>query len=108
MTIPPFRNELCSNVALSIGQAIDGNPVGLTVTVQVTTPTFRDELCLRIMKEMEGLNNLKNVQFHTTATQLLNPLQHSDSVKLKFHADSFIVTKIENIFPAFVKKKEIV
>ena len=35
---------------------MDAASVGLPITVQVTTPTFRDELCLRIMKEIEGLN----------------------------------------------------
>ena len=60
---------------------MDAGSVELPITVQVTTPTFRDELCLRLMKEIEGLNNLKNVQFHTSATQLLNPLQHTESVR---------------------------
>ena len=40
----------------SITQAMDAGSVGLPITVQVATPTFRDELCLRIMKEIEGLN----------------------------------------------------
>ena len=35
---------------------MDAGSVGLPITVQVATPTFRDELCLRIMKEIEGLN----------------------------------------------------
>ena len=36
-------------------QAMDPGSVGLPVTVQVAALTFRDELCLRVMKEIEGM-----------------------------------------------------
>ena len=39
-----------------ITQAMDAGSVALPISVQVATPTFRDELCLRVMKEIEGLN----------------------------------------------------
>ena len=34
---------------------MDPGSVGLPVTVQVAALTFRDELCLRVMKEIEGM-----------------------------------------------------
>ena len=45
--------DSCINILFT--QAMDAGSEGLAITVQVTTPTFRDELCLRIMKEIEGL-----------------------------------------------------
>ena len=40
---------------IPVGQAMDPGSVRLPMTVQVAALMFRDELCLRVMKEIEGM-----------------------------------------------------
>ena len=51
----PVTVQVAALMFIIFIQAMDPGSVGLPVTVQVAALTFRDELCLRLMKEIEDL-----------------------------------------------------
>ena len=51
----PVAVQVAALMFIIFIQATDPGSLGLPVTFRVAALTFRDELCLRVMKEIEGM-----------------------------------------------------
>jgi len=76
--LPENQRDKAANITASL---VMKNSEGLPIAVQVMTPAFQDEKCLRVMREIESLVDFKDKPKAATAFQSPKTSKSLDTIK---------------------------